>query len=181
MAEAQEAAIRAYLKAGSQAQPPWPKPLIDSDQASLEVRHSGPLVVVVSGDAIPDESHRLLESVHYEANLTAIPQPVESEVEKTSQAADGNYRADGDRGSGGNPAGRVPGRRQGTLPPGDGANRSPRCSTRSSFISICGKKWNEKRRQFRGRIRRVNAALRLWKNGQKPEETRRNHGKCRNM
>ena len=51
IAEAQEAAIRAYLKAGSKAQPPWPKPLIDSDQASLEVRHSGPLVVVVSGDA----------------------------------------------------------------------------------------------------------------------------------
>ena len=39
----------------------WPKPLTDSDLASLEVRHSGPLVVVVSGDAIPEESHRLLE------------------------------------------------------------------------------------------------------------------------
>ncbi len=49
------------------------------------MRHSGPLVVVVSGDAIPDDSHRLLESVHYEADLTAIPQPVESEVEKTGK------------------------------------------------------------------------------------------------
>jgi hypothetical protein len=85
IAQAQENAIRAYLKAGSQAQPPWPKPLTASDLASLEVRHSGPLVVVVSGDAIPDESHRLIEAVHYEANLTAIPQPVESEVEKTSK------------------------------------------------------------------------------------------------
>jgi hypothetical protein len=85
IAEAQETAIRAYLKAGSQAQPPWPKPLTDSDLASLEVRHSGPLVVVVSGDAIPDDSHRLLESVHYEADLTAIPQPVESEVVKTGK------------------------------------------------------------------------------------------------
>jgi hypothetical protein len=85
MAQAQESAIRAYLKAGSQAQPPWPKPLTDSDLASLEVRRSGPLVAVVSGDAIPDESHRLIESVHYEADLTAIPQPVESEVEKTSK------------------------------------------------------------------------------------------------
>ena len=85
IAEAQEAAIRAYLKAGRQAQPPWPKPLTDSDVASLEVRHSGPLVVVVSGDAIPDDSHRLLESVHYEADLTAIPQPVESEVVKTGK------------------------------------------------------------------------------------------------
>jgi hypothetical protein len=85
MAETQEAAIRAYLKAGKQAQPQWPKPLVDSDLASLEVRHSGPLVALVSGDAIPDDSHRLLESVHYEANLTAIPEPVESEVEKTSK------------------------------------------------------------------------------------------------
>jgi hypothetical protein len=85
MAQAQEGAIRAYLKAGSQAQPPWPKPLTDSDLASLEVRRSGPLVIVVSGDAIPDESHRLIESVHYEADLTAVPQPVESEVEKTSK------------------------------------------------------------------------------------------------
>ena len=85
IAEAQENAIRAYLKAGSQAQPPWPKPLHDSDLASLETRHSGPLVVVVSGGAIPDESHRLLESVHYEADLTAIPQPVESEIERTSK------------------------------------------------------------------------------------------------
>jgi len=85
MAEAQEAAIRAYLKAGSQAQPAWPKPLSDSDLASLEVRHSGPLVAVVSGDAVPDDSHRLLESVHYEASLTAIPQPMESEVEKTAK------------------------------------------------------------------------------------------------
>jgi hypothetical protein len=85
IAEAQEAAIRAYLKAGSQAQPPWPKPLTDSDQASLEVRHSGPLVVLVSGDAVPDDSHRLLESVHYDASLTAVPEPVESDVEKTSK------------------------------------------------------------------------------------------------
>jgi len=85
IAEAQEAAIRAYLKAGSGAQPPWPAPLTNSDQASLEVRHSGPLVVLVSGDAVPDDSHRLLESVHYEASLTAVPEPVESEVEKTSK------------------------------------------------------------------------------------------------
>ena len=85
IAEAQETAIRAYLKAGSQAQPPWPKPLTDSDQASLEVRHSGPLVVVVSGDAVPDDSHRLLESVHFEASLTAVPQPVESDVQVTSK------------------------------------------------------------------------------------------------
>jgi len=85
IAEAQEAAIRKYIQAGSQAQPPWPKALMDSDQASLEVRHTGVLVVLVSGDAIPDESHRLVESVHYEADLTKIPQPMESEVSKTGK------------------------------------------------------------------------------------------------
>jgi hypothetical protein len=53
--------------------------------SSLEVRDSGPLVAIVSGDAIPDDSHRLLESVHYEADLTAIPQSLESDVEKTSK------------------------------------------------------------------------------------------------
>ena len=90
MAAAQETRIRAFLKAGSpkpgdQALPPWPKPLMDSDQASLEVRRSGPLVAVVSGDAIPEESHKLLATVHFEADLTSIPQPTESEVAKTGK------------------------------------------------------------------------------------------------
>lgn len=85
MAEAQEAKIRAYLKAGTAAQPAFPKPLADSDQASLEVRRSGPVVAVVSGDAIPDESHRLLQSVHYESEFVSIPQPTESEVTKTGK------------------------------------------------------------------------------------------------
>jgi hypothetical protein len=85
IAAAQETAIRDYLKAGSQAQPAWPKPLLDSDQASLEVRHSGPIVAIVSGDAVPTESHRLLESVHYEAEITSLPQQGMSDVEKTSK------------------------------------------------------------------------------------------------
>ena len=86
MAEAQEPKIRDYLKAGGSAQPPWPKPLTDSDQASLEVRRSGPLVAIVSGDAIPDESHKLLEMVHYEADLTALPQVGgDTEVSKTAK------------------------------------------------------------------------------------------------
>jgi hypothetical protein len=85
MAAAQETRIRAYLKAGSQANPPWPKPLVDSDLASLEVRRSGPLVAIVSGDATPDESHKLLATVHYSADLMSIPQPTESEVAKTGQ------------------------------------------------------------------------------------------------
>jgi len=85
MAAAQEAKIRAYIKAGSQAQPAWPKPLQDSDQASLEVRRSGPLVALVSGDAVPEESHKLLGMVHFAVELTSIPQPTESEVAKTSK------------------------------------------------------------------------------------------------
>jgi hypothetical protein len=85
MAEAQEPKIRAYIQAGGNAQPAWPKPLQESDLASLEVRRSGPLVALVSGDAIPDDSHRLIEMVHYEADLTAIPQPTNSEVKKTAQ------------------------------------------------------------------------------------------------
>jgi hypothetical protein len=85
MAAAMEAKIRAYIQAGSKAQPAWPKPLQDSDQASLEVRRSGPLVILVTGDAVPEESHRLLESVNYEANVMSIPQPMESETAKTGQ------------------------------------------------------------------------------------------------
>lgn len=85
LAVAQEAKIRSYLNAGSKAQPPWPKPLVDSDQASLEVRRSGPLVAVISGDAIPDESHKLLQMVHFEDDVTSIPQPHASEVAKTGQ------------------------------------------------------------------------------------------------
>ena len=85
MAMAQETKIRDYIKAGKQAQPAWPKPLADSDTASLEVRRSGPLVALVSGDAIPEESHKLLATVHYEADLTSIPQPTESEVNKTGK------------------------------------------------------------------------------------------------
>jgi hypothetical protein len=85
MAAAQEAKIRAYIQAGPKAQPEFPKPLADSDQASLEVRRSGPVVALVSGDAIPEESHKLIGSVHYESEFVSIPQPTESEVSKTGR------------------------------------------------------------------------------------------------
>ena len=85
MAEAQERTIRDYLKAGNKAQPAFPQPLQDSDQASLEVSRSGPIVALVSGDAIPDESHKLLAQVHYSPDLIQIPQPHESEVAKTGR------------------------------------------------------------------------------------------------
>ena len=85
MAAAQEQKIRAYIQAGNSAQPPFPKPLADSDQASLEVRRSGPVVALVSGDAIPDESHRLVGRVYYQSEYVSIPQSTESEVSKTSK------------------------------------------------------------------------------------------------
>jgi hypothetical protein len=85
MAAAQETKIRDYIKAGSKAQPAWPRPLMESDLASLEVHRSGPLVALVSGDAIPDESHKLLAMVHFETQLTSIPQPTESEIAKTGK------------------------------------------------------------------------------------------------
>ncbi len=90
MAAAEEKKISDYIQAGKasagkQAQPEWTKALEDSDLASLEVGRSGPLVAVVSGDAIPEESHRLLAMVHYESELMSIPQPVESEVAKTGK------------------------------------------------------------------------------------------------
>jgi hypothetical protein len=89
IAEAMESKIREYIKAGSKAQPAWTKALQDSDAASLEVRRSGPLVIIVSGDAIPDESHRLIETVHFQADLVAIPQPTTSEISKTAQLLEG--------------------------------------------------------------------------------------------
>ncbi len=89
MAAAQETKIRAYIEgckhADKQTQAGWTKGLQDSDLVSLEVKRSGPLVAVVSGDAIPDESHKLLAAVHFEADLTSMQQPVESEVLKTGK------------------------------------------------------------------------------------------------
>jgi hypothetical protein len=89
LAATMETRIRAYINAGKVAsksvQPAWTKALADSDQASLEVRRSGPLVALVSGDAIPDESHKLIGTVHFEADYTSVPQQSESEVAKTGR------------------------------------------------------------------------------------------------
>jgi len=50
------------------------------------VRRSGPLVAIVSGDATPDDSQKLLEQVHFEADLTSLPQSGgESDVSKTAR------------------------------------------------------------------------------------------------
>jgi hypothetical protein len=81
MAAAQARRIDEYLKAGNNAQHPFTKPLQDSNPAALEVRRSGPLVAVVSGDPIPDDAHKLLETVHYEADMSSLPGGPNHEVQ----------------------------------------------------------------------------------------------------
>jgi hypothetical protein len=89
LAAAQETRIRAFIeackRADRQTQATWPKPLQDSGLAALEVRRSGPLVALVSGNAFTDDSHKLLASVHYESELTSLQQEGESEVLKTGK------------------------------------------------------------------------------------------------
>ena len=84
IAAAQEKLIAAYLHAGSPQS--LTKPLQDSNPASIEVKRSGPLVAVVSGDAIQDEAHRLLALVHYDAEISSIPgSGGPTEVQKTAK------------------------------------------------------------------------------------------------
>jgi hypothetical protein len=89
MAAAQEKTIRDFIekckRADKQTQATWPKPLQDSGLPALEVRRSGPLVALVSGNAFTDDSHKLLAMVHYESELTSIEQPTESEILKTGK------------------------------------------------------------------------------------------------
>ena len=89
IAAAQEKTIREFVeackRADKQTQAGWPKPLQDSGLAALEVRRSGPLVALVSGNAFTDDSHKLLASVHYELDLTTLEQPTESDVLKTGK------------------------------------------------------------------------------------------------
>jgi hypothetical protein len=89
LAAAQEKTIRDFIeackRADKQTQAGWPKPLQDSGLAALEVRRSGPLVALVSGNAFTDDSHKLLASVHYAPELTSLQQEGESEVLKTGK------------------------------------------------------------------------------------------------
>jgi hypothetical protein len=89
LAAAQETKIREFIQAGihggQQAQAAWPKPLRDSGLAALEVRRSGPLVALVSGNAFTEDSHKLLALVHYESELTQLKQEGESEILKTGK------------------------------------------------------------------------------------------------
>ncbi len=86
LAAGQEKAIAAYLKAGNSPQHPFTKPLQESNPAALEVRRSGPLLAIVSGDAIPDEAHKLISLVHYDADMSALPGGGSAnDIQKTAQ------------------------------------------------------------------------------------------------
>ena len=116
----------------------------------------------MSGDAIPEESHKLLGTVHYEADLISIPQPSESEVAKTGKLLLGiatlviigasaaillGFFLGG-------------GRALYRMARGKPVSRSTKWS---SSAWICEEEWVEVCRGADGRIRRVNAALNLWK------------------
>ena len=83
IAAAQAKTIAEYLRAGNTPQHPFTKPLQDSNPTVLEVRRSGPLVAVVSGDPIQDEGHKLLASVHFDADMSPIPGGGDTDVQKT--------------------------------------------------------------------------------------------------
>jgi len=83
IAAAQAKAIADYLRAGNTPQHPFTKPLQDSNPTVLEVRRSGPLVALVSGDPIQDEGHKLLTSVHFDADMSPIPGGGDTDVQKT--------------------------------------------------------------------------------------------------
>jgi hypothetical protein len=73
MAAAQATVIANYLKAGDSPEHPFTEALKESNPQALEVRRSGPLVAIVSGDAIQSEALSLLSLVHFEAETSAIP------------------------------------------------------------------------------------------------------------
>jgi hypothetical protein len=83
MAATRAKAIADYLRAGNTPQHPFTKPLQDSNPTVLEVRRSGPLVALVSGDPIQDEGRKLLSSVHFDADMSPIPGGGDTDVQKT--------------------------------------------------------------------------------------------------
>ena len=68
-----EHAIQAYFTAHDKGGPQpyaWTGALADSNPAAIQSRRSGPLVAVTSGSLSADAAQQLLQSVHYEVNLT---------------------------------------------------------------------------------------------------------------
>lgn len=72
-----EHAIQSFFAAHGEAQNAtaaqnsWTPELADSNPAAIQSRRSGPLVAVTSGSFSADAAQQLLQSVHYEVNLTA--------------------------------------------------------------------------------------------------------------
>lgn len=85
MAAAQAKTIQDYLKAGDSPQHPFTQPLKDSNPTVLEVRRSGPLVAVVSGDPIQDDAKKLISAVHFDADTSPIPGGGDTDVQKTAK------------------------------------------------------------------------------------------------
>ena len=86
MAIHQEQAIQTLLKAGNSPQAAWPQPLAESNEVSLLVRRSGPLVAISSGGFSVDEAHKLLNAINYKADITwNHPEGYVSEVSKTAR------------------------------------------------------------------------------------------------
>lgn len=71
-----EHAIQSFLNAhgkaqnAATAQDSWTPELADSNPPAIQSRRSGPLVAVTSGSFSSDVAQQLLQSVHYEVNLT---------------------------------------------------------------------------------------------------------------
>ena len=65
-----ERAVQNYFLAGNTAQSSWSQALVSSNHAALQVRRSGPLVAVTSGDFSGAEAKEVLARLHYEANVT---------------------------------------------------------------------------------------------------------------
>ncbi len=86
MAIHQQQAIQSLLKAGNSPQAAWPQPLADSNGVSLQVRRSGPLIAITSGNFSVDEARKLLNSINYTADITwNHPEGYVSEVSKTAR------------------------------------------------------------------------------------------------
>jgi hypothetical protein len=85
LAAEREHAIETFLKAGNSPQAAWPQPLVDSRPDSLQVRRSGPYVAVSSGYLSPEDSHRLLGAINYQAEVTWNQTSHSSEVSKTAR------------------------------------------------------------------------------------------------
>jgi hypothetical protein len=85
IAAAQAKLIQDYLKAGDSPQHPFTQALKDSNPTVLEVRRSGPLVALVSGDPIKDDAQKLIASVHFDADMSPIPGGGDTDVQKTAK------------------------------------------------------------------------------------------------